>query len=96
MSISMNKPSEAITVRGLEPGTKRRLRALAAEHGHSMEEEARRILRDAIAGRSTGMKAASGEEDLGTAIHRRFAKYGGLELNLPPRGPDREPPDFSE
>jgi hypothetical protein len=35
-------------------------------------------------------------EDLGEAIRRRFAKFGGVELELPERTPAREPPDFSE
>ena len=38
----------SITVRNLEEGLKRRLRIRAAEHGGSMEEEARSILRTAL------------------------------------------------
>ena len=38
----------SITVRNIEDDLKRRLRIRAAEHGHSMEEEARRILRTAL------------------------------------------------
>ena len=34
-------------------------------------------------------------ENLGQAIRRRFAKFGGVELELPERTPAREPPDFS-
>jgi hypothetical protein len=33
-------------------------------------------------------------KDLGRAIHERFAAIGGFELELPPRGPMREPPRF--
>lgn len=27
-------------------------------------------------------------------IRARFAPYGGVDLELPPRGPDRDPPRF--
>ena len=37
-----------ITIRNLSDGLKQRLRMRAAEHGHSMEEEARKILRVAL------------------------------------------------
>ena len=32
--------------------------------------------------------------NLGTAIHELFAPYGGVELDIPPREPMREPPTF--
>lgn len=83
----MSNPTEAITVRGLDAGTKRKLRLRAAEHGHSMEEEVRTIIRKAV--------SPPEETDLGTSIRRRVARYGGVELELPPRGPMREPPDFN-
>jgi plasmid stability protein len=92
---AMTKATESITVRGLEAGTKQKLRVLAAVQGRSMEEQVRSILRDALVGHP-GMKPKSDQVDLGTAIRRRFAKYGGVDLPLPLRGPDREPPDFSE
>jgi len=38
----------SITIRRLDEAIKNRLRLRAAEHGHSMEEEARSILRDAL------------------------------------------------
>ena len=38
----------SITIRNLEEGLKRRLRIRAAEHGGSMEEEARSILRTVL------------------------------------------------
>ena len=68
-------------------GLKRRLRVRAAENGRSMEEEARDILR-----RTVG--EAPPPKDLGRAIHARFAALGGVELELPERGPMRPPPDF--
>ncbi len=77
----------SITIRNLDDALKRRLRIRAAEHGRSMEEEVREILRQAVG------KAAP-PKDLGRAIHARFAALGGVELALPVRGPMREPPEF--
>jgi plasmid stability protein len=68
----------SITIRNLDDGLKRRLRIQAAEHGRSMEEEAREILRRAV-----GKPAAP--KNLGEAIHRRFAALGEGPLELPPR-----------
>ncbi|MCE2530713.1 MAG: plasmid stabilization protein [Acidimicrobiia bacterium] len=80
----------SITVRNLEDGLKRRLRIRAAENGKSMEQEARDILKAALYTQpSTG-------EDLVRAIRSRFAPLGGVELELPPREPMGEPPDFND
>ena len=78
-----------ITIRNLDDDVKTRLRVRAAEHHRSMEEEARIILRDAVTGRS------SGPRNLATYTRQCFASLGGVELELPPRGPMREPLDFS-
>lgn len=77
----------SITIRNLDDAVKQRLRMRAAEHGHSMEEEARDILRQAV-----GRKAPAA--NLGEAIHRRFAAIGGAELDLPPREAMPQPPRF--
>ena len=69
----------SITIRNLHDQVKRRLRVRAAENGHSMEEEARKILCGAVGEPSV-------PKDLGHAIHRRFAALGGVELELPERG----------
>ena len=77
----------SITIRNLDDGVKSRLRIRAAEHGRSMEEEARLILRDAVG-------AEAGAVNLASAIRARFAPFGGVELELPPREAMREPPSF--
>jgi len=41
-------------IRNLEDGLKSKLRVRAARHGRSMEEEARHILRTALAERASG------------------------------------------
>lgn len=33
-------------------------------------------------------------QNLGTAIHEMFKPFGGVELEIPPREPAREPPRF--
>lgn len=80
-----------MTIRNLDDDVKARLRIRAARHGHSMEEEARSILRAALA---TEPQASTGAT-LVKAIRARVEPFGGIELELPPRTPMREPPDFS-
>ena len=66
-----------LNIRNLDEQLKQRLRLEAVKHGWSMEEEARRILRQhLLPARATG---------LGTRLHRRFAATGGVELEPPPR-----------
>lgn len=77
----------SITIRNLGDGVKRALRVRAAENGRSMEEEARGILRRAF-------RDPAPPRDLGRTIHARFAALGGVELEVPERGPTRTPPDF--
>jgi antitoxin FitA len=77
----------SITIRNLDDSLKRALRIRAAEHGRSMEEEAREILRQAIG-------KAPANRNLGEAIHRRFAALGGADLELPPREAMPEPTRF--
>ena len=67
----------SMTIRNLDEDIKQRLRVQAAEHGHSMEEEARAILRTAL------IEAAS-PTNLAQAIRARFAPLGGVELDIPP------------
>ncbi len=80
-----------LTIRNLREEVKTRLRLRAAGNGRSMEEEARRILGDAVGTPSV----PDPEENLVDAIRRRFAPLGGVDLDLPPREMGRDPPDFS-
>ena len=79
----------SITIRNLDPTIKERLRVRAAEHGHSMEAEARRILQTALKG-----APRQAERNLYERIRARFAPLGGVELELPTREVTRDPPRF--
>jgi len=76
----------SITIRKLEESTKRKLKIRAAMNGRSMEQEAREILKGAL--KSPPPKSGA---NLAESIHRRFARFGGVELEPFPRGPIREP-----
>ena len=73
-----------LTIRNIESQTKERLRVRAAMAGHSMEEEARVILKRAVGGMTgPGLWALS-----------RQLFEDGVELELPARGGDRPPVNF--
>lgn len=76
----------SITIRNLDDETKARLRVRAASHGRSMEEEARTVLRQALA------TAEPPRASLAAAINRRFHVIGGVDLELPARERIRTPP----
>ena len=78
-----------ITIRNLDPAVKERLRVRAAEHGHSMEAEARRILQTTLKG-----PARPPASNLYERIRARVDPLGGIDLELPPREPTRDPPRF--
>jgi plasmid stability protein len=77
----MLTPMATLTIRNIDPVVKERLRVRAAQHGHSMEAEARRIIQLALA------KPDVRSSNLAERIHTRFAALGGVELKLPPREP---------
>ena len=81
-----------LTIRKVDPEVQKRLRVRAAQNGRSMEAELRQILKDAV-GAAPAPREESGL-DLAEAIRRRFAPFGGVELDIPPRELAREPPDF--
>ena len=67
-----------------------RLREAAARHRRSLEEEARELLRVAVARQETPEE----QENLALSL---FGPDGGVDLDIPPRGsaPSRPPLDFS-
>jgi len=84
----------SITIRRLDLALKERLRIRAAEHGHSMEAEARDILETALDGSPTVRPGEKTGADLVASIRARFAPFGFVELELPSRKSTREPPKF--
>lgn len=76
----------SVTIRNLDEKTKARLRVRAAQHGRSMEEEARTLLRTAL------LEDTVAGGNLADAIRARFRRLGGVDLRLPAREPMREPP----
>jgi plasmid stability protein len=78
----------SITIRNLDDELKRRLRIRSAEHGRSMEDEARDILRTNLC------REDHPQANLADTIRRRFAGIGNTELPIPPREPIHEPPDL--
>ncbi|HHJ38126.1 MAG: plasmid stabilization protein [Methylothermaceae bacteria B42] len=79
----------SLTIRNLDEDIKQRLKLIAARHGHSLEEEARQILRRAV----LKERGASG---LATRIARRFREVGGVDLPQPERSKPRNPPCVTE
>ena len=78
-----------LLIRKFEDHLKSRLRVRAAERGHSMEEEARAILRRELQGECEPLR-------LGALAKSLFGEEHGVELELHPPLPIRDPPDFSE
>jgi plasmid stability protein len=75
----------SLSVRLLDEETVARLRARAASHGVSMEEEARRILKEAV----------SAPERIGDLALQLFGARQGVDLELPRREP-HEPLDLGQ
>ena len=78
-----------LTIRDLDPAIEDGLRARAARNGRSVEAESRAILAEAVV-----VLATSSEINLYDQIRARIAPFGGIDLDLPPRMPVREPPTF--
>lgn len=92
LSREMGLPVASMTIRNLDDELKARLRLQAARHGRSMEEEACSILRAALANSVDDHSGAS----LYATIRACVEPFGGINLELPPREPQRDPPDFGE
>jgi antitoxin FitA len=79
-----------LTIRNVDVALREKLRVRAAGHGHSMEAELRAILRETL-GWEQG-----GELNIGEAIRRRFAPFGGVELKSHPPVAIGQPPRIDE
>ena len=80
----------SIVIPDLDPSLEEQLRARAAEHGQSVEAEARRILQTAL----SEPAAQPAARHLYDRVRARFVPLGGADLELPPREPARDPPRF--
>ena len=81
----------SLVIRNLDPSSEEGLRVRAAGNGHSMEAEARVILETA-----PSSPEGSSAPHLHDRVRARFARLGGVDLDLPPREPAREPPRSTE
>jgi len=80
-----------LIVRNIENGVKARLQHRARQHGRSMEEEVRDILRSAVHERKRVPVGG-----LGTEIASLFSK-SGIDFEIPElRGHRMKPPSFEE
>jgi antitoxin FitA len=70
----------SMTIRNIDDQLKARLRIQAAQHGHSMEDEAREILRAALSTDTRG-----GRRNLAESIRNRIEPLGGIDLDVPAR-----------
>jgi len=80
----------SILIRKVDERLKRKLRLRAARHRRSMEDEARDILKAALA------KESQPPRNLYDAIRARIEPLGGIDLPELPREPVRDPPRFDE
>ncbi|MFL5285759.1 MAG: FitA-like ribbon-helix-helix domain-containing protein [Rhodopila sp.] len=80
-----------LVIRNAEDELHARLKAQAAAHNRSMEEEARLLLRQGLATLPT-----AAPQYFGQAMRTIFEPLGGLEYPAIEREAPREPPDFSE
>lgn len=77
-----------LLVRNVDARLHARLKARAAEHGRSMEEEVRVILRESL--QATEPEAVKWVD----AIRALVEPLGGIDLPTLPRSALREPPQF--
>jgi plasmid stability protein len=79
-----------LVIRNVEDELHTRLKAQAAAHSRSMEEEARVLLRQGLA-----VSASQTAQSFGQAMRAIVEPLGGFEFPEMPREVPREPPDFS-
>jgi len=79
----------SITIHGLDKTVEEKLRERAARRGHSMEEEARELLKIEVAG-------SEEPGNLADSIRELFEPLGGFELPEFPgrKAPPQGPPSF--
>jgi plasmid stability protein len=85
MASVSSRDDTTLTIPGVEPHVVENLRVRAARHGRSVEEEVRDILSQVSRDESPA------EPNLAEAIRRRFAPFGGVELE--PHPPVSVPPE---
>lgn len=79
----------SLTIRNVDDATKQRLRIRAARHGVSMEEEVRRILKEAL-------RPEEPPSGLGRRLRDRFAGLVAEEFVPPKRQAPRTAPRWDE
>lgn len=79
----------SLTIRNVDDATKQRLRMRAAHHGVSMEEEVRRILKEAL-------HPAEAPSGLGKRLRDRFAGLAAEEFVVPMRQTPRSALQWDE
>lgn len=77
----------SLTIRNLDDAVKHGLRVRAAQHGRSMEEEVREILRQAV-------RPVPSSRRLVDSIRSKVEPLGGIDLDQPEREPMAEPPGY--
>lgn len=75
----------SIVIRNLDEATKRKLKIRAATNGRSMEQEAREILKTALA------QSSRKRANLAERIQEIFSPLGGVDLERLPREAIRDP-----
>jgi plasmid stability protein len=87
----MRRPTlPTLVIRNIDDTLHARLKEYGAEHGHSMEVQVRRILRDWLAVAPLG-----GGPGWVEAIRAVVEPLGGIDLPEPEREKLRDPPDYS-
>ncbi|MBI3478864.1 MAG: plasmid stabilization protein [Nitrosomonadales bacterium] len=79
-----------LTIHNLDESLTNKLRIHAQQHGRTIEEEARQILRLAVS------EPSPNTGGLGSRISKRFTEVGGVELPQPVRSLPRQQVNFGE
>ena len=83
----------SLLIRNLDPAVHAALKTRAAQRRHSLEEEARRLLGEAVERDAAGV-----DEDIVAIADRFFGASHGVRLEIPPRSlaPGRPPPALGD